>query len=226
MIYRGSLNDSGNTWSNNVILGNAGSTTVGSDTLGYNGSGVDVFASEATSDNSSFISNTQLYFGLAGGGGISGDEGSTLCVTGGTFYGNQAGGGGAIWAGDSTNVSVINSSFTDNTSSESGGAVEVVQFSVSPTVPSLSVSGSSFVGNQSGFAGGAIDTVGATASVEDTSFSSNQVTGFELSVARGGAISAGANVYPGNQYLPLVVTGCTFIDNQASVSSDALFQTG
>ena len=128
MIYRGSLDDSGSTWTNNVILGNASSSTVGSDTLGYNGSGVDVFASAATSDDSSFTSNISLNPGItrpaaasrrrrdrhsasqaarstgirpSDGGGISAEDGSTLSVSGGTFDGNQAGdGGGAILAGD------------------------------------------------------------------------------------------------------------------------------
>ncbi len=82
MIYRGSLDDSGSTWTNNVILGNASSTTVGSDTLGYNGSGFDVFASAAISGDSSFTSNTFLYPASTYGGGISAEEGSTLSVSG------------------------------------------------------------------------------------------------------------------------------------------------
>ena len=114
MIYRGSLNDSGSTWTNNVILGNASSTTVGSDTLGYNGSGVDVFASVATSDNSSFTSNTYLYPVSTAGGGISAEEGSTLSVSGSTFNGNQAGDGGGISAQDGSTLSVSGGTFDGN----------------------------------------------------------------------------------------------------------------
>ena len=91
MIYRGSLDNWGHTWTNNVILGNADSTTVGSDTLGYNGSGVDVFASAAISGDSSFTSNASLNSSVStAGGGISAEEGSTFSVSGSTFNGNQA----------------------------------------------------------------------------------------------------------------------------------------
>jgi hypothetical protein len=250
MIYRGSLNDSGSTWANNVILGNASSTTVGSDTLDYNGSGVDVFASVATSDNTTFTSNIYLSAVVdTAGGGISAEEGSTLSVSGGTFNGNQAGdgggisaeegstlsvsggtfdgnqsgdGGGAILAGDNTNVTVVNSSFTNNIASFGGGAVAVVQLVETSTTPQLIVQSSTFVGNQAGYEGGGIQTLGATAKISGSVFTANQATGtFLLALSQGGAISATPSYsnppYPSNQSIPLAVTKCTFIDNQASV---------
>ena len=221
MIYRGSLDDSGSTWTNNVILGDASSTTVGSDTLGYNGSGVDVFASAAISGDSSFTSNTYLYPASTYGGGISAEEGSTLSVSGGTFNGNQASDGGAISVQEGSTLSVSGGTFDGNqaiygggirpstptspfsahtspgmTSQFSGGAIGVgISFSGS-TTPQLIVKESAFVGNQAGYAGGGIDTLGATASIAGSLFSTNQVSGFDsFSLASGGAIAPQEDVF-------------------------------
>ena len=246
MIYRGSLDDSGSTWTNNVILGNASSTTVGSDTLGYNGSGVDVFASVAISGDSSFTSNTYLYPASTYGGGISAEEGSTLSVSGSTFNGNQAGAGGAISVQEGstlsvsggtfdgnqafygggiqaidTDVTVLSSYFTGNNSQFSGGAIGVgISFSGS-TTPQLTVKGCSFFGNQSGYAGGAIRYPGNNSQhCGQPVFRESGYGHLRQLPWPQEARSAHRRTFfriPSNQNIPLAVTGCTFIDNQASL---------
>jgi predicted outer membrane repeat protein len=252
MIYRGSLDENGDTWSNNVILGNASSTTVGSDTLGYDGAAVDVFAGTATSVNSAFTSNNPLGIGLFGGG-ISTEEGSTLTVSGGTFTGNVAsdgggisaqdgstvsvsgstfdenqvgdpGAGGAIFATNNTNLTVVNSSFTENSSADSGGAIWFGQIALPSTSPELIVQSSTFIGNECGFSGGAIQSVGTAAQISDSLFSGNKTTGTFLSISQGGAI--GATQFAFSQSLPLTVTGCTFTNNEALGGADEIAQGG
>ena len=115
MIYRGSLTASNSTWSNNVILGNPSSTTVGSDTLGSNGSGVNLFASVATINSGTFTSNIPLNPGVyTAGGGISAEDGSTVTVSGSTFVGNQTYDGGGISVTDGSTLTVSHRAFDGN----------------------------------------------------------------------------------------------------------------
>ena len=119
-------------------------------------------------------------------------------------------------------MTVVNSSFTDNSTSFCGGAVDVRPTVQPSTTPQLIVQSSNFVGNQAGYGGGAIHDPGATARFRIACFRSNQVVGISrFHLAAGGAISAEDYIfsYPANQNIPLAVTKCTFIDNQASLST-------
>ena len=216
MIYRGSLNDSGNTWENNVILGNASSSTVGSDTLGYDGSGVDVFAGVATSDNSTFMSNIPLNGSVGSqtlGGGVSAEDGSTLSVSGGTFDGNQAGAGGGISAEDGSTLSVSGSTFDGNQAGD-GGGISAQDGST------LSVSGTTFDGNQASDGGGAIQAGDNTnVTVVNSSFTDNN------SSFGGGAVAVIQLAVPSTPS-QLIVQSSNFAGNQAGYAGGAIQTLG
>ena len=76
MIYRGSLNSSGSTWSSNLIIAGVSEGTVGSDTLFNDGSGLDLFVSDATFDDCIFTGNTYATGIFIAGGAISAENGT------------------------------------------------------------------------------------------------------------------------------------------------------
>ena len=100
-----------------------------------------------------------------------------------------------------------------------GGAIADYNTS-GASIPPLSVTASSFVGNQAGYSGGAIDTASVAASISDSLFSGNFVSGSlgGPSVAQGGAISAQI-FYVSPPNLSVAVTGCTFVNNQAFLTN-------
>lgn len=179
--------------------------------------------------NSTFTDNSTGY----GGGGIYTE--ADLLVTGSIFDNNHAnwGKGGAIEV-DNVNISeltVINSTFTDNTSGYSGGAIATYRGMVT-------ISGSTFDGNSSFKNGGAI-RVGKSSSSSYTSFGlnisnslfSNNDASQGYSNGDGGAVR-----FDGSTGYDFSVSNTRFIDNTvgsgeggaiyASLDGDQVFGTG
>lgn len=190
--------------------------------------------------NSSFTDNSTGY----GGGGIHTE--ADLLVTGSTFDNNHAnwGKGGAIEMDSgneytySPNLTVINSTFTDNSSGYSGGAIEAER-------GYMTLSGSTFNGNSAGRNGGAINagkdsywccdpfvdhsSYGLT--ISNSLFSNNQASAYGYLRGDGGAIR-----FDGTTGADFTVTNTRFTDNSvgygeggaiyAKLDGDDLLGTG
>jgi hypothetical protein len=143
-----------------------------------------------------FLMNAACAQGGEGGGILTGGKATIERCR---FIGNQASGGGAMAAGDSSEATVTESVFMDNIAS-GGGAV-------------ISVGGSeafrscSFIGN-SALSGGGLRNVGNRMELVNCLFCSNKAE------TRGGAIDNNANRI-------LLIQNCTFVGN-SSPSGNAM----
>ena len=132
------------------------------------------------------------------GGAISMLDDVSVVVENSRLISNRAKNGGAITMfGRSSKLTVINSSFTQNSTTDdyggTGGAIDT-------RAGQLTISGSSFVSNQAG-TGGAIATGGAgEVRISNTNFSDNSASSW------GGALMAG--------YPPTTLTHVTLLNNR------------
>ena len=209
MIYRGSLNDSGSTWSNNVILGNASSSTVGSDTLGNNGSGVDVFASRRrativlsrriypstpASTRSAAASRRRRDRHSASQAAHSTGIRPVPAAASRRRTDRRSASPAARSTGikpatrrrrrhrgrHNTNLTVVNSSFTDNTAPFAGGAIDVVSWSRGPPHPSSSFNPAPSSGTRPATRAVPSQTAGGGSQISDSLFSANQASGISV----------------------------------------------
>ena len=132
-------------------------------------------------------------------------------ITNSTFTANNttsatSDGGGAIFVGGGSDLDVINSTFTSNTSSTKGGAIATRPVGSSGS-SSLNITGGTFSGNTAGTDGGAIWTEVKTV-IANTNFTDNTATG------NGGAISHTAT--DSNRFLEIIADGAdvTFSGNK------------
>jgi uncharacterized repeat protein (TIGR01451 family)/MYXO-CTERM domain-containing protein len=166
---------------------------------------------ELTIRNCAFRNNDA---GARAGGAISsGDDSGThltrLTIEGTTFEANHAYYAGAVWVGGAT-VSIIGSTFTNNTATSVGGAVRIV--TAGPSQP-VSITGTTFTGNSTTHPtegnGGALtlegrSELGGTFAVTDSAFVDNHAPGYgALWVSRASA----------------TIDGCRFEGNAATTSS-------
>lgn len=134
----------------------------------------------------------------ANGGGIS-NQGNVVVISDATFTGDKAESGGAIDSSGAASVTVTNSSFTNNTANDNGGAIDSMAGSVS-----LSVANSTFAGNATLGAGGAIWTAASgEAAITRSTFTGNSAS------FGGGAIGSS----PASGSLAVNITDSTFDAN-------------
>ena len=106
-----------------------------------------------------------------GNGAISATQGGSLTVHGGTFTGNSAANGGAIYAfGGAGNLTVTGAKFIMNTATGAGGAIYS-----SLAAGSTDVTGDTFVTNTAGTVGGGVYNFYDT-DVSNSTFSKNRAT--------------------------------------------------
>jgi predicted outer membrane repeat protein len=153
--------------------------------------------------DSAFEQNSATYLG----GAISNTSGATLSVINSTFSENTAEGGGAIANG--TTVTVTNSVFTGNTASGGGGAI-------ASSHGELTVTNSAFTANSANL-GGAIAMYADLATVAGSAFLGNSAT------SAGGGISNYTEMYQFGGTLD--VANSTFAAN-AAPSGSGLFNYG
>ena len=143
-------------------------------------------------------------YGAAGGGGI--DNVGSLTVLdsiisnniaeGGIHGGDRSQGGGGINSDSDTTLTIMNSTFSGNTSlAEDGGGVVIGSSSV------LTIINSTFSGNSASISGGGISS-GGKLTITNSTFFGNWTPG------KGGAISQG--------FGSTIITNSTFSDNSAS----------
>ena len=218
---------------NNTSIVGAGSsvtvitqTTAGSRVIEVNPF---IVANFTTSISGVTISGGTESAGIGGGGILSGALNNNLTISSSVISGNSAtgvgtfGGGGICHTGG--NLTITGSTFSNNSTSTSGGAVS---YSAGDPAGSngatgtLNVSGSTFSGNTANSlsaGGGALDLYDFNVSasvynVSSSSFSSNSATN-----RSGGAII----VKSGG---PLTVTTSSFANNTAFSSGGAIFSNG
>jgi len=193
---------------NSTFSGNKATSDDGGaiDSGDYSASGTLTVTGSTFSDNNAFYD---------GGAIDSGDDSATgiLNVSGTTFSGNTAGWGGAIDSGDTSGGSVgtldvTNSSFTGNSASVNGGAIDNGNDTGTGT---LSLSGSTLTGNSATDDGGAIDN-GDDGGTGTLTMTNSTLSGNSTGAHNGGAIDNGDNDGKGT----LTVSGSTFSDDAAS----------
>ena len=113
-------------------------STISGNSASYYGGGIFAATANVTVSSSVIANNAAHSRGFPTGGGIAmqgsfyspTSEVNSLTITGSTFTGNQAGGGGAISTGPYATLSVSGSSFVGNTAngagSANGGAMDLV----------------------------------------------------------------------------------------------------
>lgn len=113
--------------------------------------------------------------------------------------------GGAIWS-SYTDMSVAACSFTNNASTEDGGAITIAGWTTNDDVV---ITGSSFSQNTAGEEGGAISIANGFATITNTSFSGNEAH-------FGGAVRVRAWAHePTPEEALTILTNCTFDSNHA-----------
>ena len=134
-----------------------------------------------------------------------------------SFTKNEAGKGGALYAGGVSKVSVSGCDFSSNTSDD-GGAFYLM------STPSVSMLNCTFTSNQGGFGGAAaFEQDGAYFAFTNCVFASNTATNY------GGAVSCGRTNFPNGsdgsykRGLYGEFFGCTFTNNVAREGGGALF---
>jgi len=117
-----------------------------------------------------------------------------------TISGSHGGYGGALYAGNSGELEIIDSTFENNTANDDGGAVYIYNSN------DATISGSTFTNNETSYNGGAIYAYSAkNVSIIDSVISGNSAAG------RGG----GVYFYMGNDYAVNII-GCTLDSNVSS----------
>jgi predicted outer membrane repeat protein len=220
------------TGNNTTIVGaGAASTIINQTTAGDRVIEVNPFLDPGfvTSISGVTISGGTESTGVGGGGIVSGAIGNTLTLTNCIVSGNSAtgagsfGGGGISHAGG--NLVINGCTFTNNSTSASGGAVGYSAgdpFGRFPSVGTLTISGSSFSNNTStstAIGGGALDLFDfnrgtSTFQIDSSGFSNNSA-----SSAAGGAII----VESGG---PLTVSTSSFENNHAGTRGGAVYGSG
>jgi predicted outer membrane repeat protein len=220
------------TANNTTIVGaGAASTIINQTTAGDRVIEVNPFLDPGfvTSISGVTISGGTESTGVGGGGIVSGAIGNTLTLTNCIVSGNSAtgagsfGGGGISHAGG--NLVINGCTFTNNSTSASGGAVGYSAgdpFGRFPSVGTLTISGSSFSNNTStstAIGGGALDLFDfnrgtSTFQIDSSGFSNNSA-----SSAAGGAII----VESGG---PLTVSTSSFENNHAGTRGGAVYGSG
>ena len=194
----GTLTVDGSRFDSNTASGNGGALYVSTDwyyaTAGDKESASYQISQVTIKDNAYFGNNETTGTGSNGYGGAiylshTGNVGSTLNITGGTFEGNKAQYGGAIAGRTATETTLTGVTFKNNEATVSGGAIYT-------NASSVNVIGGSFEGNSSTYdvkgqndydnnkGGGAIFATGSTLELHGVTLKGNS-TGWY-----GGAITA------------------------------------
>jgi predicted outer membrane repeat protein len=178
----GTLTVTGSTFNNNIINGNVGTggaiavingTATISDTVFTSNRALDGGAIYLDTGGSATITGSTFTTNIGGYGGAIESNGMILTVTESTFDGNDAviGSGGAIWLYNGTENVISDSTFTDNSTVTTGGAIHCF-------AAGLSITGSTFSGNEAlntnsvpANGGGIFST--CTIDVRNSTFSSN-----------------------------------------------------
>lgn len=150
------------------------------------GAGIYLFNGMLEVNGGSFTNNTAS----GNGGAITVGSAGTLTVgntSGVTFSGNSAALGGAIYSDAITLLSISNSSFSYNRASGNGGALSTNNISTG----SLILTNSTFTENTAADDGGAIYNLNEPATITDSTFVNNSITGTAANTD-GGAIRNGA----------------------------------
>jgi hypothetical protein len=160
--------------------------------------------------------------GILGGGRVGGGAGDSLtinnCVITGNSTTNGNNGGGISWGGGG-DLSIQNSTISNNTASQAvGGGVAFNNGAGNPG--NLTITNTTFAGNTASSGVGAgqggglfmsLDT-GSTASISDSTFSSNSAQSFDSAdPGRGGAIYHASGA--------LTISGTTFTGNSATTAN-------
>ncbi|MCB9009759.1 MAG: tandem-95 repeat protein [Ardenticatenaceae bacterium] len=177
---------------------------------GTPGSGMQIFSVAGTGDFT--VNQATLQHGEATNGGAIYNDGGTLTVTNSTISDNSASdNGGAIYTAGyyATLLTVSNSTFSGNSASNYGGAIYNARYAT------LTVSNSTFSGNSASDAGGAIYNAEtyATLTVSNSTFSGNSASKY------GGAIY---NVPDST----LTVSNSTFSGNSVNYAGGAIENRG
>jgi hypothetical protein len=126
-----------------------------------------------------------------------------------SISGSEGAYGGALYAGNSGNLEIVNSSFYGNYASDNGGAVYAYNYG------SVTISNSSFTNNETSAAGGALFTstnVSGTISLTDSVFSSNYSNG-----------SGGAALFYSDGTADVGIINTTFTANDAGSWAGAFY---
>ena len=147
-----------------------GDTFAGNDG-GQGGAIQNALAARLTISSSAFAGNRGLSI-VPGGGAIANGSLATTTVSGTTFLDNQTvGSGGAIVnLGGTVTVNGARSTFTGNTAGRGGGAI-------STFLGTLNVAGATFSGNTAGTTGGAITNTGLAAAITPNAITASGFTG-------------------------------------------------
>ena len=178
----------GTSFQGNTVSGYAGEF----DGNGECGGAIYVGFGALTLKNATFTENAST----DGFGGAVNSLDSTVTVTGGSFTGNTADKGGAIYGNNGSAISVSGVTFTQNTAIE-GGAIHAKSSSVT-------VSDSSFASNTASSQGAAIYASDATLSCTNTTLDQNT------------AANNGGAVYAINSE-SISLSGCTFTKNTSKL---------
>jgi len=199
-----------------------------------------------------FRNGDSQYGGAIDNGGIPAQEAvSTVTVTGGTFTGNTAQFGGAIFDNGGTRLTVRGATFTGNSAGAGGGIYNSLDIDPADgNVTVLDVTGSTFTGNK----GGGIDNVG-NATVITSTFTRNapgidNETGGRVAVShsefsqnsRSGLFNEGISSVTGSNFTgnstpylgggidntsegptELTVTGTSFTENSAGEGGGGIY---
>jgi len=143
-----------------------------------------------TISDSTFDSNTSVSV-VGFGGALYNTSGGTMTIERSLFFGNSAYFGGALY-NSGGEVTIVNSTFAQNTATETGGEGGAIY---SPT-GTLKISNSTFVGDTADSGGGDlyIGSVGGAAAVSIKSSIVASDTGFDCTVVAGSTFTvSGAN---------------------------------
>ncbi len=165
---------------------------------------------------------------VGGGGIISGSVGNTVSVTNCVFTGNSAtgvgtlGGGGLLHTGG--NLTITDTTFSNNSTSSSGGALSYTAGDPlirTPSAGTLTISGSTFTGNTANSAaagGGGADVYNFNGGSGTYNISSSTFANNSAPNGNGGAIVVESG--------PLTVTTSSLTNNSAGVSGGAITSNG
>ncbi len=170
------LTDSAAMLSNVTVTGNTA----------IDGAGLSVWTSDLTVSDSAISGNISS----STGGGIYADY-SPISINNTILDTNQAGNGGAIWAGFGCDVRAVGSQFTNNQASSEGGAVYLEW-------AELAISDSDVSGNSATFGGGVHATNDSTVSLRYSTLSDNSTSAHGAGIFANSSTLDIANVFAAN----------------------------